>query len=107
MSRYDRRATGFNDVDLYKDLLEERGVRKIEQYRTPTFRQFEDGSLECYAYVWTSGDTMWRLAKRFYGDIKYWYIIARYNHKPTDSHMSVGEQIKIPISLASAIQVIG
>ena len=106
MSRYDRRGKGFNDVELYKDLLDERGVRKIEQYRTPTFRQFEKGGLQCYTYIWTSGDAMWKLAQRFYGDVKYWYIIARYNHKPTDSHISLGDEIKIPVSLAAALQVV-
>ena len=28
--------------------------------------------------------------------VKYWWIIARYNNKPTDAHYTVGDEVLIP-----------
>ena len=37
---------------------------------------------------------------------KVWYVIAGFNRKPTESHVSLGERIRIPVSLADALQVV-
>ena len=38
MSRYNNVRKAFNDTDRYKKTLKERGVKRIEQYRTNTFK---------------------------------------------------------------------
>ena len=45
-------------------------------------------------YYWTAGDRYWKLAEQYYGHRNYWYIIARFNNKPTEAHIDIGEEIK-------------
>ena len=60
-------------------------------------------------YQWNYGDKLYKLAERFYGDPKLWWIIAHVNMKPTDSHYEVGDTIIIPSSnsLNKVIQMLG
>ena len=57
-------------------------------------------------HTFGSGDSFWKLANQYYGDPKYWYIIARFNNAPTEASISIGDQIRIPISLSLALQVV-
>jgi nucleoid-associated protein YgaU len=110
MSRYLRRTTGVNDYEQYDDILEKRGVSKIEQYRTPRFKFFDEDdirSIDHFDYVWRNGDAFWRLAKKYLNGSENWWVIAAMNKKPTEAHIEVGEVIKIPTSLAQALQVVG
>lgn len=47
-------------------------------------------------YQWKYGDKLYKIAHKFYGDPKLWWIIARINLKPTDSHYSIGDVLIIP-----------
>ena len=109
MSRYDSRLTAINAEEQYRELLDDRGVRSIEQHRTTSFRVVEKeilNSVETVRHVWTQGDLYWKLSSRFYNDPQYWWVIASFNRKPTESHVSIGETIKIPISLSEALRVV-
>ena len=68
---------------------------KIEQFRTPTLVEISD-EISSFEYTWKLGDKFWQLAHSFYGDKNYWYIIAQFNNKPTESHLNIGDKIKIP-----------
>ena len=50
-------------------------------------------------YIWGVGDRYFKLAHRFYGDSKLWWVIAWFNKKPTESHVDVGDLILIPTDL--------
>lgn len=109
MSRYKRRIKAINDNELYDKLFEKRGVKKITQYRTPesvNVPQEVLDSIETVEHVWSYGDAFWKLAARYYGDPRMWWVIASYNRKPTDTHMELGDLIRIPISLADALGVV-
>ncbi len=109
MPRYLRRPTGFNFYEQYDETLEKRGVKSIEQYRTPRFKYFDDddiADLEYIEYVWKNGDAFWKLAKKYLNSSSNWWVIASINKKPTEAHVEVGETIKIPLSLARALQVV-
>ena len=110
MSRYLRRPTGVNNTEQYDKDLEKRGVKRIEQYRTPKISYFDEDdirNIEHIDYVWRKGDTYWRLAKKYLGGSSNWWVIASINKKPTEAHIEIGETIKIPTSLAQALQVVG
>jgi nucleoid-associated protein YgaU len=110
MSRYDFKPKAINNDDMYDKLFEKRGVRKINQYRTPKAKHVEQeviDSIESTEYVWKYGDRYWQLAVKYYGDPKLWWVIAAYNRKPTELHIKLGETIRIPLVLADALQVIG
>tara|TARA_Y100001973_G_C5093516_1_gene278791 strand:- start:72 stop:404 length:333 start_codon:yes stop_codon:yes gene_type:complete len=109
MSRYISRITGVNDYEQYDKVLEERGVKSIEQYRTPVLKYFDEDNMrevDYINYVWKSGDTFWKLAKKYLDSPKNWWVIAAFNKKPTEAHLEIGEVIKVPLSLAQALQVI-
>ena len=53
------------------------------------------------------GDRYYKLAASFYGDARYWWIIAWFNKKPTESHIKVGDIIRIPTSLGDILAAMG
>tara|TARA_X000001388_G_C2219937_1_gene118840 strand:- start:570 stop:899 length:330 start_codon:yes stop_codon:yes gene_type:complete len=109
MSRYREEIPAINNDKQYEDLFEERGVRLIEQYRTPQFKIVSEEtlkSIDVYKHIWIQGDSFWSLASRYYQAPEYWWIIASYNRKPTESHIKIGDQILIPADLYSALRVI-
>ena len=110
MSRYRNRRTALNDDQFYQEVLEERGMSKIQQYTTPAFTRPTDellDSIKYVKYIWTVGDRYWRIAERQYGDKSLWFIIARFNNKPTEAHIQPGDLIKIPTDVRLAMEVLG
>ena len=101
ISRYDLRRRAININPMYKEYFRERGVKFIEQYRTgkityPTTEQLRDMSV--IEHIWTVGDRYEKLAFRYYGDVKLWWIIAWINRRPGEFLNSVGDVIFIPSS---------
>ncbi|MDM9625837.1 5'-nucleotidase C-terminal domain-containing protein [Rhizobium sp. S152] len=47
-------------------------------------------------HVIASGDTLWDLAKQFYGDGTLWRKISEANGKPTPRHLTIGKELQIP-----------
>ena len=43
MSRYNKRDIAFNDLLMYKEVLEERGVKRLKQYRVQTLKNKNTG----------------------------------------------------------------
>ena len=107
MSRYNSRLKAINAEQQYKKTFDKRGIKKITQYRTLEKEVFEQevyDSIETIDYVWKYGDTFWRLAADFYNTPEEWWVIARFNHKPTECHVKVGETIKIPVNLGDILR---
>jgi 5'-nucleotidase/UDP-sugar diphosphatase len=48
------------------------------------------------SHVIASGDTLWDLAKQFYGDGTLWRKISEANGKPTPRHLTIGKELQIP-----------
>ena len=108
MSRYNTRTIKANFDKQYKNLLDKRGVKKITQYGTIDKNVYEHDvydSIDTIDYVWKYGDMYWRLSSRYYGDPQYWWAIASFNKRPTESHNKIGDTIKIPVNLSDLLQV--
>jgi len=108
ISRYDKRAIAVNKADSYKELFQKRGIRFVRQYRTPSMifpTDEEQEQIEAEDYIWRTSDRFYKLAHSYYGDSKYWWIIAWYNQKPTESHLNLGDVIQIPISLNAVLRL--
>jgi hypothetical protein len=102
MSRYNNAVPFNNKEELYEEVLEERDVNYIRQFRTgllsqPTVQQ--RAGLQTIRHVWQLGDRLYKLAYKHYGDSAKWWIIAWYNLKPTESHFKAGDIIRIPLPL--------
>ena len=111
MSRNYKQKTAVNSSTAYQDseIFRNRGVRSITQYRTPKLKRFskdEYNSVNFERHYWTSGDRYWKLANKHYGDPTMWWVIARWNFAPTESHLEEGQEIRIPLDLKKALRVL-
>jgi hypothetical protein len=98
-SRYENRIIFLNGDEIYFHLLEERGRRYITQYATPILSKITQqnyNTLAVSSQTWTVGDRLYKLAAQNYGDPKLWWIIARFNNKPTEAHFKLGDTVYIP-----------
>ena len=101
-TRYNNRAITKNDNELYKKHFEDRGVNFIRQFRTPTLsypsaKQMRQ--VQRIGHIWTYGDRFYKLAHKFYGESKYWWVIAWFNKRPTEAHIKRGDTVYIPLPL--------
>ncbi len=110
MSRYNRRLTAINQNEMYEDHFEVRDVKRIDQYRTPRLiypSNEEDRVINYVSHYWSFNDKYHKLASRYYGDPKLWWVIAQYNKAPTEQHLVEGQLLKIPIPLSSVLSYVG
>ena len=99
MPKFINRERYVNNLDEYKDLIEDRGVENIEHFLS---LKLNSGNYQraytTYEDVWKKGDKLYKLAHQYYGNIDHWWVIAFYNNKPTDAHFQVGDIVQIPYS---------
>ena len=86
-----------NDSEVYEYIFESRGIDHIRQYRTKNFSKIANQKIKAKKHVWTKGDTLFRLSFKYYNDSSHWWIIGIINHKPTDAHYKIGDEIFVPI----------
>ena len=106
-SRYDNRRLLRNSNEIYFHILEERGLKSIVQYNTPIFDKVTERErlgITQLQQVWTVGDRLYKLAAKHYGDPKLWWVIARYNYKPTDAHFKLGSMVYIPMPVETMLE---
>ena len=106
MSRYDSTKKGINSNEFYEEFRKERNVKKIEQYRTakyPVLTAKVRSRFTSTRHIWKTGDTLWKLASKYYGDPMLWWVLAWYNEKPTESHFEVGNTVLVPLPVNDVI----
>jgi len=110
MGRYEGRTSARNSEEAYADLLNDKELKHIDQYLTPTIASVEvEGSLSLtrIQHVWKAGDRLWKLSSEYYDDPTYWWLIAWYNQKPTESHFAIGDIVIIPTPFERALALYG
>ena len=86
-----------NDTELYEDLINKRERKEILQKERFYFnREFMRGTYNIKRHTWSQGDKLFKISARYYGDTKYWWLIALWNDKPTDADYRYGDVIEIP-----------
>ena len=108
MARYDSRSVLNNSSRFYREILDQRGVKRIKQYNTPymSYPSPEEISktIDRISHLWKTGDQYWKLAAEYYGSPELWWVIAWFNKKPTESHVEMGETIQIPLPLTTVLK---
>lgn len=102
INRYKFRRIAKNDLEAYDNVLKNRNVKYINQYTSPNFSYVNDqqyANLNIIKHVWQEGDRFYKLAEKYYGDAQDWWIIAKFNQKPTEAHVQIGDIIDIPTPL--------
>ena len=110
VSRYDDVPIGINRTEQYEEVLEQKGVKHIRQYFTPTLvypTDDEISQLELASHTWKQGSRFFKLADEFYGDVRLWWVIAHFNMKPTEQQVELGEVIQIPLPIDKILRFLG
>ena len=97
-----------NDDEMYDETFRDRGVKQIRQYESlamyyPSTEEMANISYETRR--WQIGDRLYKLASEFYGNPQYWWVIAQFNQKPTESHFKVGDIYYIPVSIEQVLEL--
>jgi hypothetical protein len=98
-SRYKGRKRKVTDEEMYQETLESRGESRIRHFSTPRLNHPTTAQRETmtkHIHVWRDGDRFYKLADHHYGDSRYWWVIAWWNLRPTESHVKIGEGLRIP-----------
>ena len=98
-----------NNEELYKEQFRTRGVKFIDHYSTAKLNhpEMEDMlDISTLNHVWSVGDRYSKLADKYYGDPRVWWVIAWFNQLPTEAHVSIGRTIRIPLPLENIMMVL-
>ena len=109
-NRFDDRVERENSHEMYEEVFKERNVKGITQYSTPVLKYPSSDqirNLTTLTHVWKYGDKYYKLAHKYYGDSKLWWVIAWYNQKPTEFDIKPGDTIFIPVPLETVLFYIG
>ena len=102
-SRYSNTPFFRNRYALYDSIFEERGLRYINQYATTTHKKLSPSqirNLSIRSDIWQIGSRLEKFSSLYYGDPRFWWIIAKYNNMPTDAHFKLGDVFYIPEPLS-------
>ena len=108
ISRYRKARVMINNHENYEEFIEPRGKKSILQYTTQELSEPDPGgSVHHKLHLWKQADKYWKLSQEYYEDPRYWWVIAQYNQKPTEAHLSNGDIIVIPLPVTQAIAALG
>ena len=106
MSIRNGKSIFINNRNLYRTYFQDRNVKFIEQYTSPTITYptaSEIQDLLLRKHTWTQGDRFFKLAIEFYGSSRYWWIIPWFNQKPLEADYEYGDLIYIPLPLQEVL----
>jgi hypothetical protein len=87
-----------NSDEIYNEVFDSKNVEFIRQHRTKTFQNFQGVKFKARSHIWTTGDTLFRLSSKYFGNLNDWWIIGLVNGKPTDAHYELGDIVYIPLN---------
>ena len=109
-SRYSTTPIGINNTELYEKFFMDRNVPFIRQFLTTMMAHITPDQMfdiNAISHVWSLGDRYYKLADRYYGDPTLWWVIAWFNLAPTESHVSIGDMVLIPLPLEDVLDKLG
>ena len=109
-TRNQRQNPIVNDSEYYKELYERRGLKKITHFPTARLRHptvTDRANINTVGHVWAYGDRFYKLAHQYYGDVRFWWVIAWWNGYPTEVSVQTGDFLDIPLDLKKALNALG
>ena len=111
-SRYNKTQQVSNaDIDYKKVFSSRFGLNDFILQRRRAGLQYPDyetiSSLIFTYEVWQIGSRLHKISEKYYNDPSYWWLIGFYNKKPTDANYSIGDVVKVPVSLEEAFSALG
>ena len=109
-TRNQRQNPIINESEHYKELLERRGLKKVRHFPTAILRHptvSDRANIDAVGHVWAYGDRFYKLAHQYYGDVRYWWVIAWWNGRAIESDIALGTKLKIPLNIEQALDALG
>jgi|TARA_Y100000310_G_scaffold84149_1_gene80890 hypothetical protein len=99
------RTTFINASEQYSDIFYRKKIGFIRQLTTPKFTpNIDPTTIRSVRHIWTTGDKYYKLAVTYYNDASLWWVIAKFNNKPTEGHLKLGDQVLIPLPLSQVLR---
>ena len=98
-----------NDSEYYEPLRKSRDVKRIRQYATPQMKNptiAERASVTVNKHIWKYGDRLYNLANQYYGDSRFWWVIAWWNGYGTEAQIKTGAILYIPLNISDAMKIL-
>jgi len=73
--------------------------------RNPSVR--DRALVETVTHIWSYSDRYYKLAYTYYGDARYWWVIAWWNALPTEAEVATGQVIEIPVNIQDGLRALG
>ena len=110
--RYSKTRTFLNeDLDhkkVFKARFGTKPALKQNETQRLEYPEFSDVlSFDYKTHFWSLGDRYYKLAHFYYGDSRYWWVIAWFNKKPTEQHIKLGDVVKVPLPLETVLTSYG
>lgn len=108
--RNEKREIFSNDHKLYSNYLKDKNLNLVRHYGKMTLNTLTEeelADLTILDHIWKTGDKFYKLAAKYYGDTRYWWVIAFFNKKPMDNFCTPGEIINIPTPIEEVVYYIG
>jgi len=105
-----RTLTATRDDELYKKVIENRGLNSITFFETAAFTLDDSQTNLDFSFkeeYWKDGYRLHKLSQKYYNSVEYWWLIGLFNQKPTDSHYENGDLVLIPYPLEDALEFVG
>ena len=109
MSRYNYKEKALNENELYDRQFENRDVNSIVHFKMEPIQypsDMEKEAIQETPYRWKPTDRLYRIASRFYGDHRMWWVIAQYNKIGSELELVTNQLILIPRPLSIVLQYI-
>ena len=110
MARNNRRSLKKIDNKTYDFLFKNRSANQSTIYADPYLHYPSEDAKKSFSYrehYWKTGDRFYKLSQKYYGTLNDWWIIARFNGKPTEANVELGERLLIPLPLSAAKSYMG
>ena len=98
------------DSDYRKAFSSRFGPLGLIQTGTTEFVIPTENQLKNIQYVnetWSLGKRLYKLSFQYYGDSKYWWLIALYNGIATEAEIKFGDVVKVPVPLDIVLNLYG
>ena len=108
-SRNSKRILFTNRSEKYRDIVQRKKINYLTQWATKAMLRMSPAirsGLSETTHIWKTGDRYSKLAVTYYGNPEYWWIIAHYNHAPTEGHLRLGDVILIPNPLDKLLEIL-
>lgn len=96
----------YNNDEAYRNFKNKTGSDTIRQFGLIPFGDPAQESflkqIEIFQHPYKVGDTLSKISFEYYGEPRYWWILAWFNSKPTDLHCKIGDTIFVPKPLEVA-----